>query len=373
MSKISHKTLLSGEFVPPPFSGELDIELAWRLYRFMVRLRVLQEKIIEEYHPADEMRCPIHFVIGQEAVPAVLSELVLPEDYLFDPHRSHGLYLAKGGTMNSLLAEVYGKASGANGGRAGSQEISSPALRFHSGAILSGLLGVAVGVGLGFSLKAKQGIAIVGLGDGAVDEGVFWEAVNYAELCKLPVVFVCENNGYSTYSPQLKRQTLDNIHEKVAAFGLKSRAVFGNDVLSLFAVLKETFDSVREGNGPAFVEVYTYRWKGHVGPEDDDYVGYRSSDEISFWHRNCPIQILEKELRVRNLWSDSDREKMIAEAQEEVVDAFAYAKSSAFPENCDWLSANYAQETPVADKLLIDATHEAGFDAAQDEAVPGPY
>jgi pyruvate dehydrogenase E1 component alpha subunit len=373
MAEINHENILRDGKYKGLSIKETAKETAILLYRFMLRLRRLQEEIIKEYHPANEMRCPVHFCIGQEAVPAALSQLLQKDDFLFGPHRSHGYYLAKGGPIKDLLAELYGRQTGTNGGKAGSQEISMTTINFYAGAILSGLLGIAVGVALSFQLKKKSNISVVCLGDGAVDEGIFWEAISYAQLCKLPVVFICENNRYSTYSPQLKRQPADDIHKRVAAFGLKSEALFGNDVVAVKSVLDEAFQYTRKGKGPVFIEAYTYRWHGHVGPEDDDYVGYRSASELEFWKKNCPILLLEKQLLDKHILTSKLKNEMLNEVNKEIIDAFKFAKNSPFPDDTDWETQNYCPNSPLADKLLIDQTQIGQFKHDQAETMPEPY
>lgn len=373
MGKISHESILKKRpsLKVPVRSVGRDKALA--LYRFMVRLRRLQEEIIAEYHPANEMRCPVHFAIGQEAVPAAVSLLIRQDDVLFGPHRSHGYYLSKGGDMNSLVAELYGKKTGADAGKSGSQEISKPEVHFYSGAILSGLLAMAVGVGLGFKLKKKKQIAVAGFGDGATDEGIFWEAINYAQLCRLPVVFLCENNRYSTYSPQWKRQTCDNIHKRVESFCMESHALYGNDALSIYKTLAHAFDHARSGKGPVFIEAYTYRWKGHVGPEDDDYVGYRPVEELETWKKNNPVILLEKKLEAARLLNVSEKKQMLEAINMEIAQAFRFAKASPFPEDSDWEDQNYNPASPAADRLLKDEEKTAAFDHGQAETRPEPY
>ncbi|GIW78856.1 MAG: acetoin dehydrogenase [Gemmatales bacterium] len=349
-----------------------DHETLKKLYYFMLRLRRCELALIDEYHPADEMRCPIHFCVGQEAVPASLSLLLKHDDYLFTHHRSHGYYLAKGAPMNELFAELYGKASGANGGKAGSQDISHPQSRVYGGAILAGALGIAVGAGFGIQLKNTSQIAVTGSGEAATEEGIFWEAINFASVKKLPVVFVCENNRYSTHSPQENRQPPGNISSRVAAFGVRTETLFGNDVIKVYAALKKAVERARAGEGPTFVEAFTYRWNGHVGPENDDHIGYRTADEIEFWKRNCPIALLERQLFDQGVLSQADKEKMSAEIDEEIADAFAFAKASPFPEDADWRRLNLSPSTPLADRLLKDDA-SAQFDQNQQYAIPGPY
>src|SRR5262249_38452062 len=150
-----------------------------RLYRFMLRLRRCEEALVAAYRPRNEIRCPVHFCLGQEAVSAALSTLLQPPDYLLCHHRSHGYYLAKGGSLRSLFAELFGRETGANGGVAGSQEISLAESNFYSGAIVGGALGIAVGAALAQQIKNTDAIVCAGFGEGASDEGIFWEAVNY--------------------------------------------------------------------------------------------------------------------------------------------------------------------------------------------------
>lgn len=372
MCKINHETILKNGRYRVSIDG-IDTGLMLELYKFMLCLRRLQEMIVENYRPENQMRCPVHFCIGQEAVPAAVSCVIGKDDFVFGPHRSHGYYLAKNGSISALLAELYGRKDGTNGGKAGSQEISFPAHNFYSGAILSGLLAIAVGVGLGFRLKNKSNIAVVGLGDGAVDEGIFWEAINYAQLCKLPVVFICENNRYSTYSHQLKRQVGDDIHNRVKAFGVKTKALFGNDVITLALTLSEAAEYARKGQGPVFIEAYTYRWKGHVGPEDDDYVGYRPESEINFWKNNCPILLLEEEMFKNNILTLETKKELLSVINNEIAGAFEFAKNNPFPDAVDWESQNYSGESPLADKLLRDGAELWKFDQNQAETIPEPY
>ncbi|OGQ05134.1 MAG: hypothetical protein A3F82_02105 [Deltaproteobacteria bacterium RIFCSPLOWO2_12_FULL_44_12] len=342
------------------------------LYRFMLRLRRCQEALIKEYYPADEMRCPVHFCIGQEASPAALSLLLSQSDYLLSHHRCHGYYLAKGGSMNALFAEIYGRATGANGGIAGSQDISVHDLNFFSGAILSGSVAIAVGVALGFQTKALRSVAVTAFGDGATDQGIFWEAINYAVLRRLPLVFVCENNRYSTYAPLSKRQGKENISERVQSFGMNVKTVFGNDVALLYSVFSNAIEEAREGRGPCFIEAFTYRWNAHVGPGEDDYLGYRSVAEREFWKKNCPIALLEKQMVGQNLMDSKIKEKMIVEIDQEIATAFQFAKESPFPHLKEWSQLNYNIDTPQADRLL-ETIDSSFFDQNQKEAMPGPY
>lgn len=365
MKKLTHASILADGPYKEVRIRDGEEAVARSLYRFMLRLRLCEEALAREYHPADEMRCPVHFCVGQEAVPAALSLLLGDDDYLFCHHRSHGYYLAKNAPMEALFAELYGKRTGANGGLAGSQDISFPSRKFSSGAILAGATAISIGAALGFQLKKTAQVAVAGFGESATDEGTFWEAVNYAAVAKLPVVFVCENNKYSVFSPQLKRQAFDNLSARVATFGMRSTALFGNDVMEVHRTLRNEIARARAGEGPAFVEAYTYRWSGHYGPESDDLVGYRDPAEVQAWKRNCPIALIEEAMQARDLIQPGDRDILAREVQSDIDRSFQFAKSSPFPGAPDWHALNFSPDSPLADKLLVDA-ELANFDANQE-------
>lgn len=342
------------------------------LIRQMLRLRRMEEAILKEYHPAEEMRCPIHFCIGQEAVPAALSLLVRPDDILFSHHRSHGYYFAKNAPLRELFAELYGRESGANGGKAGSQDISHPISNFYSGAILAGAISLAVGAAYGSRLQQSSSLSIAGFGEGATDEGAFWEAMNYAGRQRLPALFVCENNRYATYSDQLKRQASDNICERVATFGVRATRVFGNDVAMVYRTLRRELEELRAGRGPALIEAYTYRWNSHVGPEDDGINNYRDPEEMKFWKENCPIALLEAKMMVTGLLNATSKSAIEKAIDEEIARNFKFAKESSFPSDPDWFASNWNSSSPLADRLLV-AHSESEFNHDQADARLAPY
>lgn len=369
---LSHRTIMSlGRYASLSLEG-IPPELSRTLLRQMLRLRRMEEALQKEYHPADEMRCPIHFCIGQEAIPAALSQVVRSDDYLFSHHRSHGYYFAKGAPLRELFAEIYGRETGANGGKAGSQDISHAGSRFYSGAILAGAITLAVGAALGVKLRTTAQISISGFGEGATDEGAFWEAMNYAGKQRLPILFVIENNRYATFSDQLKRQASDNITERVRPFGVRSTQIFGNDVALAWRTLAREAERLREGDGPALVEAYTYRWNSHVGPEDDGVNRYRAAEEMEFWRRNCPIALLEERLREAHCLDDATRSQWDKDIADEIAANFRFAKESPFPQSIDWLDSNLALASPVADRLLREA-EQGQYDQYQAEAKLGPY
>jgi TPP-dependent pyruvate/acetoin dehydrogenase alpha subunit len=370
--KLNHRTLsLSGHYREMSLEG-IAPDVLLTLYRQMLRLRRTEEALLAEYHPAEEMRCPIHFCIGQESIPAALSALVLPTDFMFSHHRSHGYYFAKGAPLRELFAEIYGRETGANAGKAGSQDISHAPSHFFSGAILAGAVSIAVGAAFGFKLKGSAQIAISGFGEGATDEGAFWEAMNFAGKQRLPILFVIENNRYATFSDQLKRQADDNICERVRPFGVRATKIFGNDSALAYRTLKGEMAALRKGDGPALVEAYTYRWNSHVGPEDDGINNYRSEEEMKFWRDNCPIVLLEERLREAKILSDDAKREMESTIAGEIAENFRFAKTSPFPGKQDWRKINYEDASPMADRLL-GLAKRGDFDHDQSEAKLGPY
>lgn len=369
---LSHRTITQMKRYGALELGDIDRDLALKLYYQMLRLRRTEEALLREYHPAEEMRCPIHFCIGQEAVPAALSVLVQPDDFMFSHHRSHGYYFAKGAPMRELFAEIYGRETGANGGKAGSQDISHSESHFYSGAILAGAVSIAVGAAFGFQHAKTRQISISGFGEGATDEGAFWEAMNYSGKKKLPVLFVIENNRYATFSDQLKRQATDNIVERVRPFGVRATQIFGNDVVLAWRTLRAEIERLRSGDGPALVEAYTYRWNSHVGPEDDSVNAYRTTEEMEFWKNNSPLPLLEEKLRAEGWMDDAKHAQFEADVAAEVAANFQFAKESPFPSQTDWHHMTYEDASPLADRLL-GAAEGGEFDHYQTEAKLGPY
>jgi pyruvate dehydrogenase E1 component alpha subunit len=340
--------------------SEIDI---LSIYEFMLRLRMVEETISSEYHPADEMRCPIHLCIGQEAVSGVLNRVLNPDDYLFSHHRSHGYYLAKECSLNGLIGELYGRETGSNKGLAGSQDISSSQNNFFAGAILTGSVGISVGAAYSKKYKKDKSIVVCCFGEGATDQGVFWEAINYATLKKLPILFLCENNIYATYSHLNKRMANTDICEKVSSFGMKTKRIFGNDVVSLFDYLSNVHEELK--NGPIFLEAMTYRISSHVGPEDDSEI-YRTIQEIDQWKKLDPIKNFE------SIIVDSpfiNKNKIIKKIRKEIEEAFTSAKSAKFLTVTDWNALNYSNTSNI--NLKITNIKDRSFHDS--DTLPEPY
>ena len=341
---VNHKNIRNNKKSIPK---DLDIDRAssLKLYKFAKRLRVVEEIISQEYHPANQMRCPVHFCIGQEAAPASLNLILEKKDFLFSHHRSHGYYLAKNGPLKKLVAELYGKEDGANGGLAGSQDISYIKNNFFSGAILGGSIGIAVGNAMAQKIDKKKGITVVGFGESASDVGLFWESVNYAFLKNLPILFICENNDYSVFSRQSKRQAGKEIFEKVKTFGKYSEKIFGNNICSLYKKIQNITYSMRKKPHPFFLEVITYRHSSHYGPESDLNIGYRTLEELNFWKNYCPIKMLEKKMIKKKFITKNYIDQMNKNFSKEVISAINFSKQSCFPKKLNIYNLHYAEES----------------------------
>ena len=265
------------------------------LYLAMLRIRMVEEKIAELYSE-QEMRCPVHLSIGQEAVAVGVCENLSQNDIVMSAHRAHAHYLAKGGDLKAMLAELYGKATGCAMGKGGSMHLVDLNSGFFAAVpIVGSTIPIAVGVAWAFKLKKSSNIVTVFLGDGATEQGVFFESLDFASLKDVPILFVCENNFYSVYSSLNVRQPIKRkISKMVAGLGIKSFSVDGYDINNTFKNLKKSTEYIKKGNGPIFVEFKTYRFLEHCGPNNDDVLNYRKKKEIKYWHSRDPLDFLKK-------------------------------------------------------------------------------
>ena len=301
------------------------------MYQTMLRIRLFEEKV-GNLIQQNEIVCPCHLYIGQEAVATGVCNALRKDDYVFSSHRSHGHYIAKGGNLNALMAELYGKVTGCSKGRGGSMHLSFPAVGFiGSSAIVAGSISPAVGAALAFSIQKTDSVSVVFFGDGATNEGVWYESLNFAALKKLPIVFVCENNLYSTHVHISDHLADTDIQKKANIFRMRGVQVNGNDVIEVFNVAKKAVRDARRGKGPTLIECMTYRWRGHVGPNDDLETGLRSKEELSYWKEKGPIKKLGKLLLNRNFLSKSEFLQIRREVEKEVDESLMFAKKSPFP------------------------------------------
>lgn len=302
-----------------------------QLYREMLRIRLVEEGIADLY-PEQQMRCPVHLCIGQEAVSAGVCDQLGRSDLAMSTHRAHGHYLAKGGNLKTMLAEMYGKATGCCGGMGGSMHLIDLDAGFLGATpIVASTIPIAVGAALGVMMRREKRVVVTFFGEGATEEGVFHEALNFAALKKLPVLFVCENNLYSVYSPLSVRQPEGREVASLAkGHGIATWQGDGNDALEVRQMTGEALDRVHTG-GPAFLEFKTYRWREHCGPNFDNNIGYRTEDEYLHWRKFCPLEKLEKQGLAAGALSASDIAAWTAEIRVEFAEAVRFAKTSPFP------------------------------------------
>lgn len=298
-------------------------DILTRIYRDMVRIRVSEERIAAKY-PEQEMRCPVHLCIGQEAIAAGVCAALKPSDYVLSGHRAHGHYIAKGGNLNAMMAEIYGRIDGCCGGKGGSMHLIDTAAGFlGSVPIVGSTLPIAVGAALNTVMRGEDRVTVVFFGDGATEEGVFHESLNFASLKKLPVIFVCENNGFSVYSDLSVRQPPREIWRLAGSHGIEAIEDDGNCAELVYLNTVAAVERARQGKGPSFLEFKTYRLREHCGPNFDDHLGYR---DAAAWKTRDPI------LQLAATLDPSSVLEIQREAEQEIDLAIAFAKQSPYPE-----------------------------------------
>lgn len=301
-----------------------------RIYRSLYRIRRIEEEIARIY-PTDSIKSPVHLAIGQEAVSVGVCEALGRDDVVFGTYRSHALYLAKGGDLRRMMAELHGKAGGCCKGKGGSMHLIDVAAGVMG---TSAIVGTSIpqSVGYAYALKLRREDRIVAslFGDGATDEGVFHESLNFAALKQVPIIFVCENNFYAIHTHQRLRQADTDLCRRARSYGLRAERIEDGDVLRIRDRVRAAAAAIRQGrSGPWFFECWTYRWKEHVGPNEDFHVGYRSRAEAEPWLARDPVR------QVGALLDPRAREAIEAGVEEEIRDAIAFAERSPFPDDAD--------------------------------------
>jgi TPP-dependent pyruvate/acetoin dehydrogenase alpha subunit len=302
-------------------------EIHEKLYRSLYRIRRIEEEVVRVY-PTDKVKSPIHLSIGQEAVSVGVCEALQTDDIVFGTYRNHALYLAKGGDVKKMIAELYGKATGCAKGKGGSMHLVDVTVGVMGGSAVVGTT-IPQAVGFAFALKLQRSNRIVVnfFGDGAVEEGAFHESMNFAALKKLPIIFVCENNFYAIHSRQEARQSPPDICTLARAYGMTAERIENNDVLTIHESITKAVGDLRTGAvGPRFFECMTYRWKEHVGPADDFQATYRSYEEARPWVEGDQVK------RLGGMIAPEARALIEKEIETEIAEAFAFAEASPFPD-----------------------------------------
>jgi TPP-dependent pyruvate/acetoin dehydrogenase alpha subunit len=302
-----------------------DPDLLERLYRSLYRIRRTEQEIARVY-PSDKVKSPVHLSLGQEAVAVGVCAALRPTDVVFATYRGHAAYLAKGGNLEAMIAELYGKADGCAGGKAGSMHlIDTAAGMMGTSAIVATTIPQSVGYALAAKMRGHDTVVASFFGDGAMDEGVFHESINFAALKKLPVLFVCENNGYAIFSRVKDRVPDDNFCERVASYRVPARRISDGGVDALYAATLDAVDAIRSGAGPQFIEVMTMRWAEHVGPGEDALLDDIGRAELAVW------QARDEVARCAARLTPSRRETIERAVEDEIAQAFTRADAAAYP------------------------------------------
>ncbi len=310
-------------------------EFLLKLYRSMLTIRMCEESMVDPILNGD-IKCPVHLYSGEEAIATGICAALSPSDYIFGNHRSHGHYLAKGGDMNAMIAEIYGKSGGCARGRGGSMHVIDTNVGMLGAApIVAGTISLAVGAAMAIKIKKEKGLAVSFFGDGAAGEGVLYEAMNLAALRKLPVLFICENNFYSTHMPILECRLNDNICTVGHACETTNYRIDGNDVLNVYETALKAVEQCRNGNGPAFIECATYRLRGHVGPDDNiqgTHTDIRPEEEILRWKKKDPIVRFRDQILSVEMAEEIELENIKSDIEAAISKAYQFAHSNPYPD-----------------------------------------
>lgn len=309
------------------------------LYKTMQLIRRFEEKLVDLY-PTDKIKSPVHLSIGQESVAAAVCDAMEPTDLISNTYRCHATHIAKGGNLNAMMAELYGKATGCCGGKAGSMHL----MELESGILgASAVVGTTVPVAAGWALAlqreakktGKQRIVVCMFGDGASEEGSFTETLNFAVLHKLPIVFVCENNGMAIHNPIHRRQA-SPLLPRVAAYGLPATKIDSGDIFAMHSAAQTAIAHARSGKGPAFLEITTYRWLEHVGPGKDDDAPYRIPADLEHAMANDQIA------RLAAMLIPAELNFLNTEVETEVQASVDFSETSPFPPSTELTTHVYA-------------------------------
>lgn len=308
-----------------------------------LRIRRIEEAIASHYSE-QEMRCPVHLSIGQEAAAVGVCSQLRKSDMIMSTHRAHAHYLAKGGDLKAMLAELYGKKTGCCGGKGGSMHLVDRAAGLVGATpIVGGSFPIAIGLAWAAKMKKEDHVTVIFFGEAMTEEGVFSEGINFAALKNLPILFFCESNFYSVYSPMEVRQPqARNIPKIAEAHGIKTASGDGNNLEEVASISKNAIDQIRAGKGPQLLEFTTYRHLEHCGPNYDIHLGYRTQKELDAWKAKCPIECTKKHLADNNQLSPGELQEMEAVIKQEIDDAFSFAKKSPLPQEQELLNHIYA-------------------------------
>ena len=332
------------------YKGRLGQALAYdgpflvSLYRSMLRIRMIECAIESRYHE-DQMKTPIHLMIGQEATSVGACAAMRVVDQLWCTHRTHGNYLAKGGNLKAMMSELYCRANGCVGSRGGSMHLIDKAVGMAgTSAIVGGILPIATGAALASQLTKDGIVNLVFFGDAAVEQGATSESINFSVLKKLPLVFFCENNFYSVQSPLGPRQPNTPIWKRAAGFGINAVQIDGTNVLEVYEATQKACERAKRGDGPTFIEAVCYRYRAHGGAGDDSKTGYRDEAEVADWTtRADPLDSFRHYLVTLGVVKGGFDGEMKSEIEAEILAAFEHAINSPNPVEADLYTHVYSE------------------------------
>ncbi len=316
------------------------------IYFTMNKIRAFEQNALSLFE-ADKLRGSVHLCIGQEAVPATVCSYLKETDYITSTHRGHGHCIAKGADLRYAMAELMGRETGYCKGRGGSMHIAD----FNGGnlganAIVGGGLPIAVGAALSCKMQGKDNIAVAFFGDGASNEGIFHESLNLAAVWGLPIIFVCENNGYGISVPVWQSTSVKDISSRAAAYNIPGYTVDGNNVIEIASVIESAVQRAKKGEGPSLVECKTYRWLGHW---TGDPQNYRTKEEVNEWKEKCPIKRHKEYLLSNGITNDLILSNLEKKAYELANEAVEFALQSPEPNPDDVLDNIFFESNIISE------------------------
>lgn len=311
--------------------SDATLELNLELYRKLYLIRRSEEKIREHYFE-DEMKTPVHLSIGKEAIEVGICHALKSHDQIFGTYRSHGIYLARTGRTDAFFAELYGKAAGLVRGKAGSMHLCAPEFGLMvTSAIVAGSVPVAVGAAYANKVKGNNAVVAVFFGDGATEEGVFWESLNVACLMKLPVLFVCEDNDLAVFTSPRYRRGYSCIRDIISQYDCTVLGLDSTDVEIIYKPARDAIKSIRDGAGPCFLHLKYYRYLEHVGVNEDFDAGYRKKEEFEKWYERDPVNLQREKLFGLGAKRD-EVARLEEEINNQIDDSIRFAKEASFTE-----------------------------------------
>ena len=310
---------------------KINNKIKKELFYQILRIRRIEEAISKKYNNS-KMRCPVHLSIGQEAIAVGVSALLKKSDQVVSNHRSHAHYLSKGGSLNRMMAEIYGKETGCNSGRGGSMNLIDKSVNFMlSLPIVGATIPIGVGLSIEKKIKNKKDIVAIYLGDAATEQGVFYESLNFSKIQKLKCLFVIENNFYSVYTDINQRRVDRNLEDLKNILGIRNFRANGNDVIEVLNKTNSALEFIKKKSEPAIIIMNTYRHLEHCGPNNDDHLLYRNQAEIKNWKKQCPLLIYKKKLIKNKILTEDVILNYENKIQKEIDKSFKFAETSKYP------------------------------------------